>query len=64
MHIWQNSFSQLVGTVTVRVKPDADEQTVLETVHRTLGRLLQTPSGKFGIASGGRNGELTVQVVK
>ncbi|CAJ0942159.1 unnamed protein product, partial [Mesorhabditis belari] len=39
-HFWQLDFSQMVGTVEVRVRRDADEQNVLALVTDKLGSLV------------------------
>ncbi|CAG8491728.1 6762_t:CDS:2 [Funneliformis caledonium] len=55
-HFWANSYGQLVGTICVQVKPDANEQTVLAYVYTRLSPLFVHNDGGFS--------ELTVQIVK
>ncbi|CAI2191578.1 6530_t:CDS:2 [Funneliformis geosporum] len=52
-HFWANSYGQLVGTICVQIKPDANEQTVLACVYSRLSPLFVS-----GFS------ELTVQIVK
>ena len=59
-HVWQNSYGQLIGSLTVQVTPEANDQTVLEHVYQRLGPLLGIGNNNLGYGSG----ELTVQIVK
>lgn len=56
MHLWQNTFGQPVATLQVHIRPEADEDIVLEEVRRKFD----------GIIGGDRGdrGELSVRVVK
>ncbi|CAG8516897.1 8129_t:CDS:2 [Ambispora gerdemannii] len=69
VHVWQNSHNQLVGTLCLHVKPDANEQAVLAHVYQRLGPLLHignaNVNGGSGFEIGAAGGsELTVQIVK
>ncbi|KAG0172373.1 hypothetical protein DFQ28_004750 [Apophysomyces sp. BC1034] len=57
-HFWQNSYGQNVGTVEIRVRPEADEQAVLEFVYAKLENLTTSRSAD------GSSGELTVSILK
>ncbi|KAF7721147.1 hypothetical protein EC973_005354 [Apophysomyces ossiformis] len=57
-HFWQNSFGQNVGTLEVHVRPEADEQAVLEFVYSKLEDLTAPRSAD------GLQGELTVSILK
>ncbi|CAG8612234.1 863_t:CDS:10, partial [Ambispora leptoticha] len=65
VHVWQNSYNQLVGTLCIHVRPDANEQVVLTHVYQRLGPLLHIGNANVhdgGCLAAGGGGELTVQI--
>ncbi|KAI8979632.1 cation efflux family-domain-containing protein [Mycotypha africana] len=55
VHFWQTTYGKCVGTVEVHVKPEADEQSILQVVYQKLEGLTTSEEGQ---------NELTVSIVK
>ncbi|KAG9285574.1 hypothetical protein G9A89_006563 [Geosiphon pyriformis] len=63
VHVWQNSYNHLVGTLSIRVKADANEQAVLAHVYQRLGPLLDIGNTSPVFRNARISiGELTVQI--
>ncbi|KAI9243496.1 cation efflux family-domain-containing protein [Phascolomyces articulosus] len=62
IHFWQNTYGKCVGTLEIQVKPDADEQSVLQFVYQKLEGLTSVDATEL---DGGHSGsELTVSIIK
>lgn len=60
VHFWQTTYGKCVGTIEVQVRPEADEQAVLQLVYQKLEGL--TSSDVHADEHGGS--ELTVSILK
>lgn len=59
VHFWQTTYGKCVGTIEIQVRPDADEQSVLQLVYQKLEGLTSSDSN-----SDENHSELTVSIVK
>jgi hypothetical protein len=57
VHFWQTTYGKCVGTIEIRIRPEADEQAVLQLVYQKLEGL--TSNG-----SDDNESELTVSILK
>ncbi|KAG2201554.1 hypothetical protein INT47_007431 [Mucor saturninus] len=55
VHFWQTTYGKCVGTIEIRVRPEADEQAVLQFVYQKLEGLTSSDDNES---------ELTVSIVK
>jgi Co/Zn/Cd efflux system component len=62
VHFWQNTYGRCVGTLEVQVRPDADEQAVLQLVYQKLEGLTSNSSDNYD--DDGQPSELTVSIIK
>ncbi|KAG2223366.1 hypothetical protein INT45_002861 [Circinella minor] len=62
VHFWQNTYGKCVGTLEIQVKPDTDEQSLLQFVYQKLEGLTSVDTTEL---DGGHSGsELTVSIIK
>ncbi|CAO3650111.1 unnamed protein product [Mucor hiemalis] len=59
IHFWQTTYGKCVGTIEIQVRPEADEQSILQFVYQKLeGLTISDPN------SNENHSELTVSIVK
>lgn len=60
VHFWQTTYGKCVGTIEIQIRPEADEQSILQLVYQKLEGLTSTD-----LNSDDNNGsELTVSILK
>ncbi|KAI9305285.1 cation efflux family-domain-containing protein [Cunninghamella echinulata] len=66
VHFWQNTYGKCVGTLEVHIRPDADDQAILQYVYQKLEGLTTSSSSNSGDNYNDNNqrSELTVSVIK
>ncbi|KAG1456499.1 hypothetical protein G6F56_006816 [Rhizopus delemar] len=57
IHFWQTTYGKCVGTIEVRVQPEADEQAILELIYQKLEGLTNNTADSS-------QSELTVSIIK
>ncbi|KAG1156549.1 hypothetical protein G6F36_014324 [Rhizopus arrhizus] len=57
IHFWQTTYGKCVGTIEIRVRPEADDQALLTRVYQKLEGLTNSMADNH-------QSELTVSVVK
>ncbi|ORX52058.1 cation efflux protein [Hesseltinella vesiculosa] len=62
VHFWQNTYGRCVGTLEVYIRPDADEQAILQFVYQKLEGL--TSVSESYDEKGQQRSELTVSIIK
>ncbi|OAD02298.1 hypothetical protein MUCCIDRAFT_111668 [Mucor lusitanicus CBS 277.49] len=61
VHFWQTTYGKCVGTIEIQVRPDADEQAILQLVYQKLEGLT---SSDVNSDEHGGGSELTVSILK
>ncbi|CAO3606894.1 unnamed protein product [Cunninghamella echinulata] len=66
VHFWQNTYGKCVGTLEVHIRPDADDQAILQYVYQKLEGLTASSSSNSGDNYNDNNqrSELTVSIIK
>ncbi|KAL9551461.1 hypothetical protein MBANPS3_004251 [Mucor bainieri] len=62
VHFWQTTYGKCVGTIEIQVRPEADEQAVLQLVYQKLEGLTSTDVNSDEHGNGGS--ELTISILK
>ncbi|KAI9483336.1 MAG: cation efflux family-domain-containing protein [Benjaminiella poitrasii] len=59
VHFWQTTYGKYVGTIEIQIRPEADDQAILQFVYQKLQGLTSND-----LDSGNNGSELTVSIVK
>ncbi|CAO3639049.1 unnamed protein product [Cunninghamella blakesleeana] len=64
VHFWQNTYGKCVGTLEVHIRPDADDQAILQYVYQKLEGLTSSSTVGDSFNENNQRSELTVSIIK